>query len=46
MIKYKKRLAPGVGHKFKNRPLLWDEKISQSKDEGGPATKVKLIMKK
>lgn len=43
MIKHKKRLAPGAVHRFKNRPLLWDEKMRQAKDD---VAQPRLVMKK
>jgi hypothetical protein len=33
MIGHKKKLEAGKYHKFKNRPLLWEERISLSKEE-------------
>ena len=33
MISHKKKLKPGNIHKFKNRPLLWEERISRIKEE-------------
>jgi len=33
MIGHKKKLEGGRQHKFKNRPLLWEERISRSKDD-------------